>query len=319
MIVSLFFLLICFACSSSSASTRWRRSASADASRGVSGVSVVAVVDTSDHLPDHVSEAAVVERFSLEQLVAADLGPARYVGTRAGVGRQQLEEVARPGLLESSCERDERPGARLALGVDDARDDIHSFGTSKRSVRDEWCEMDASGALSRCQQGQAQMRSGIMAATVPISRVRIIAGATCYLRAAVRSNEEDGYGTGAGSTKQPAGRPRSASPCRSPGPKSVTSPPEGSISSAFDATWLSPMMWPSSCRTVGPWSPGSDHPGGLGSCALSTIQPLTNCRGSSGAVRGRATAANAWPFPENGMSVWPGDAQAMTTGAQRLP
>src|SRR5439155_2322699 len=212
MIVSLFFFLICFACSSSSASTRWRRSASADASRGVSGVSVVAVVDTSDHLPDHVSEAAVVERFSLEQLVAADLGPARYVGTRAGVGRQQLEEIARSGLLESSCERDERPGARLALGVDGARDDIHGFGTSKRSVRDEWCEMDASGALSRCQQGQAQMRSGIMAATVPISRVRIIAGATCYLRAAVRSNRKMATERAPARPSSPPGDPGAPAP-----------------------------------------------------------------------------------------------------------
>ncbi len=48
--------------------------------------------------------------------------------------------------------------------------------------------MDASEALSLYQQGQAQMRSGIMAATVPISRVRIIAGATSYSRPGVRSN-----------------------------------------------------------------------------------------------------------------------------------
>src|SRR5204863_9937664 len=47
-------------------------------------------------------------------------------------------------------------------------------------------------ALSRCQQGQAQMRSGIMAATVAISRVRIIAGAISYSRAIVRGNGRRG-------------------------------------------------------------------------------------------------------------------------------
>src|SRR6478672_1360822 len=128
MIVSLFFFLICFDCSASSASTRWSRSASEVVSRSVP---VVAVALMSHHLPDHVAEGAVVEYLGLEQLVAADLSPAGYVGTRPGVGREELEEVARRSLLQCASERDERTGARLALGVDGARDDIHGDGTSK--------------------------------------------------------------------------------------------------------------------------------------------------------------------------------------------
>src|SRR6266516_3657757 len=134
MIVSLFFFSICFDCSASSASTRWSRSAS----EVVSGsVSVVAVVLMSDHLPDHVAEAAVLEHLGLEQLVTADLGPTRDVGTGAGVGREELEEVARASVLERPREGDERPGARLALCIDRARDDIHGCATSKTLRGDE--------------------------------------------------------------------------------------------------------------------------------------------------------------------------------------
>src|SRR5207244_1513260 len=83
MIVSLFFFLICFDRSASSASTRCSRSAS----EVVSGsVSVVAVVLMSGHFPDHVAEAVVIEHLGLDQLVAADLGPTRHVGTGAGFG-----------------------------------------------------------------------------------------------------------------------------------------------------------------------------------------------------------------------------------------
>src|SRR5512133_3858127 len=128
MIVSLFFFLICVDCSASSASTRWSRSASEVAS---SSDPVVAVALMSHHLPDHVPERAVVERFGFEQLVAADLSPAGHVGTRPGVGREELEEVTRRGLLQCTGEGDERAGAGLALGVDGARDDIHGDATSK--------------------------------------------------------------------------------------------------------------------------------------------------------------------------------------------
>src|SRR2546430_11301997 len=142
MIVSLFFFLICFDRSASSASTRCSRSASEVVS---SSVSVVAVVLMSGHLPDHVPEAAVVEHLGLEQLVAADLGPTRDVGTGAGVGREELEEVARGGVLERPSEGDERPRARLTLGIAGARDDIHGCGTSKTVRGTRWCEMGASG------------------------------------------------------------------------------------------------------------------------------------------------------------------------------
>src|SRR5439155_5307522 len=182
MIVSLFFFSICFDPSASRASTRRSRSASEVV---WSSVSVVAVALMSDRLPDHVPEAAVVEDIGLEQLVAADLGPARDVGTGAGVGREELEEVARTGVFERPSEGDERPRARLTLGIDGARDDIHGCGTSKTLRGTRWARAEA---LSRCQQGQAQMRSGIMAATVPISRVLIIAGATSYSRTIVRGN-----------------------------------------------------------------------------------------------------------------------------------
>src|SRR5512132_3460535 len=107
MMVSLFFFLICFDCSASSASTRWSRSASEVVS---SSDPVVAVALMSPHLPDHVPERAVVEHLGFEQLVAADLGPARHVGTRPGVGREELEEVARRGFLQCASEGDERTG-----------------------------------------------------------------------------------------------------------------------------------------------------------------------------------------------------------------
>src|SRR6476660_2129269 len=79
------------------------------------------------------------------------------------------------------------------------------------------------------------------------------------------------------------------------------------------------MMWPNSCRIVGPWYADDTQPGGLRSDALITTHPLTNCGVPSGGASGRETAAN-WSSPSwNGMSVCDCVAHAITTGAHRWP
>ena len=161
------------------------------------------------------------------------------------------------------------------------------------------------------------MRSGIMARDGADLARSNHCRCNILLAALVRSN---GHATEP--VPAPRGNPRLGPTAPAPAGhrdlRSVTSPPRGSIELGFRRRWLSPHDVAELVQDRRALVPRFDQPGGLGSCELSTIQPLTNCRGSSGAVRGRATAANACPFPENGMSVWPGDVQAMTTGAQRL-
>src|SRR5207249_10141350 len=207
MIVSLFFFLICFDPSASRASTRRSRSASEVV---WSSVSVVVVALMSDRLPDHVPEAAVVEHIGVEQLVAADLGPARDVGTGAGVGREELEQVARARVLERPSEGDERPRARLTLGIDGARDDIHGCGTSKTLSGTRWCEMGASGGAVPLSAGTGadavrdHGRDGADLARSNHCRCNIL---LADHREGQRP-ERRGYGTRTGSTRHPAGPPR---------------------------------------------------------------------------------------------------------------
>src|ERR1044072_5702762 len=83
-------------------------------------VSVAAI----SHLPDDEPEHAVA-LLRLEQLVARERRPARDVRSCAGVGREQLEEVASLRPLQLTRERDEGSGARLPSRIDDLGDDIH--------------------------------------------------------------------------------------------------------------------------------------------------------------------------------------------------
>src|SRR6185503_4367685 len=170
MIVSLFFFLMALDCSASSASTRWSRSVRVAVSTRSS------VTAMSGPPSDQVAEGTVLERLGAQELVPAELGPRRHVGLRARVGREQLEGDALGRVLEGLGEADERPGARLPSGIDGDHGCAHGGMTSRGWMGNAgaWARR---AALFRCGQEQPQMRSGIIAATTPASRVRTIAGA----------------------------------------------------------------------------------------------------------------------------------------------